>query len=33
MKGMIVYPEGPWLDDLADTIVNFTTGTLEDPLR
>jgi prepilin-type N-terminal cleavage/methylation domain-containing protein len=33
MKGMIVYPGGPWLDDLADTIVNFTTGTLEDPLR
>jgi type II secretory pathway pseudopilin PulG len=32
-RGMIVYPEGPWLDDLPDTIVNFTTGTIEDPLQ
>jgi prepilin-type N-terminal cleavage/methylation domain-containing protein len=32
-KAMIVYPDGPWLDDLADTFVNFTTGTVEDPLQ
>jgi prepilin-type N-terminal cleavage/methylation domain-containing protein len=32
-QGMIVYPDGPWLDDLPDTIVNFTTGTIADPLR
>jgi hypothetical protein len=30
-KAMIVLPKGPWLDDLPDTIVNFTTETtLED---
>ena len=30
-KGMIVFPDGPWIDDLGDTQVNFTTEmTVED---
>jgi prepilin-type N-terminal cleavage/methylation domain-containing protein len=30
-KGMIVFPEGPWIDELGDTQVNFTTEmTVED---
>jgi hypothetical protein len=26
----LLYPDGPFTSDVADTIVNFTTGTLED---
>jgi len=26
----LLYPTGPFTIDIADTIVNFTTGTLED---
>lgn len=33
-KAMIVFPEGPWIDDLGDTQVNFSTEmTVEDAQR
>ena len=29
-SNVLLYPEGPFIGDIADTLTNFTTGTLED---
>ena len=33
LKATIFYPDGPWIDDLADTIVNFLPHTIADAPR